>query len=315
MNAHPSLPATPPARTEAACGTLDERIAAAESRLMAREQRLRGGVESLQLRLRSATEPRRWLWPALAGVLSLVAVAWAWRRSGRGPGGARHLNSAAPPGVPGAESTRSDMTWVRAVALAWPLLPAHWRARVGPGTAALVAAVGLPLAERLFKRAAPAPLPTVQEVDPARFAGTWYEVAHLPARFEASCAGLRSVTYLPDGSAFDVVQRCVGEGAHEQQAERATHNTARVLPGSGGARFELSVLPTWLRGLPFAWAERCVVQLEPDYSFAMLGSPQRDHLSILSRQRELPPQALRLLVDRARELGFDVERLRHRSAA
>ena len=314
MNAQPSLLATLPPPTEAGGGTLDERIAAAELRLMEREQRLRGGVDSMLQRLRSATEPRRLLWPAMVGVLSLVAVAWVWRRLGRGRR-AGNLNSAEPARGRAGSPPRSDVLWVRAAALAWPLLPAHWRARVGPGTASLVVAVGLPLAEQLFKRAAPAPLPTVLEVDAARFAGTWYEVAHLPALFEASCTNLRSVSFIPDGTAFEVVRRCGGEGSQDLAAERVTHHTARVIPGSGGARFELSALPNWLRGLPFAWAERCVVHLEPDYSVAMLGSPRRDHLSILSRRHELPPQALRLLVDRARELGFAVDRLHHASAA
>lgn len=306
MSTQPNLLAESPLQTEADSGTLDERIAAAELRLMEREQRLRSGIESLQQGLRRATEPRRLLWPALAGVLSLVAVAWAWRRSGR-TRRAHREQLAEPTGDHRPSHRRSTLTWARAVALAWPLLPAHWRARVGPGTVSLMAAVGLPLAEQLLKRSAPAPLPTVQEVDVARFAGIWYEVAHLPAMFEPRCASVRSVTYLPHDGSFDVVQRCASEG---RRAERVTHHTARVLPGSGGARFELSVLPAWLRWLPMAWAERCVVHLEPDYSLAMLGNPQRDHLSILSRQRELPPQALRLLVDRARGLGFAVERLR-----
>jgi apolipoprotein D and lipocalin family protein len=311
MNTPPSLPAAFPARPEAVHATLDERIAMAESRLVAREQGLRRGADALLQRLRRATEPRRLVWPLLGGVSSLLIVGWAWRRIG----GVRHTHgsaSAAPERVRAASSGRSDVPWVRAAALAWPLLPAAWRARVGPGTASLVVAVGLPLAEQLFKRGLHAPLPTVDDVNPARFAGTWYEIARLPTAFEPACGGPRSVTYTPQGAGFDMVQCC---GAMGEQPERATRGTARALPGSGGARLEMSWLPAWLRGVPFAWAERWIVHLDSDYSVALLGSPRRDFLSILCRQPSLEPQALQALVERARESGFTVERLRYSAAA
>jgi hypothetical protein len=158
MNMPKIPPPPPPARTETPMGTLDERIALAEARLMAREQALRQGAQALMQRAQTATEPRRMLRPALYA-LGALALAWGAVRLLRRRRGAESPGTTVVP-----SSTRvapasgfAEVPWVRAAALLWPLLPVAWRGRMGPEAASVLVAVGLPLAGLLFSRRRRAP--------------------------------------------------------------------------------------------------------------------------------------------------------------
>lgn len=155
---------SPPLRhghTDHPPGPLDERIALAEQRLVAREHALRQGAQALLQRAQQATEPRRMLPPALYA-LGAMALAWGAMRLIRGrPGSARPSTtgaSAAPAGASPA-SRWGEVPWVRAAALLWPFLPAAWRGRMGPEAASVLVAVGLPLAGLLLRKRPRAPLP------------------------------------------------------------------------------------------------------------------------------------------------------------
>lgn len=156
MNAQANSPPPPLPPVEEVLGTLDERIAQAERRLVAREQGLRTGWQGLARRARRATEPRRLVWPVLGTIAALGAAVWLLRgRAGPGIGAlagavASSATVAAGAPKPGAARWR-ELPWMRGTALVWPLLPAHWRAHLSLATASLLVAVGLPLAERLFK--------------------------------------------------------------------------------------------------------------------------------------------------------------------
>lgn len=153
-------PPLPPARTELTQGTLDERIALAEQRLVAREQALRHSAQALLQRAQEATEPRRMVRPAVYA-LGALAIVWGAVRLLRHRRDAGRPGTTAAPAVTSAASSASrfgEVPWVRAAALLWPLLPVAWRGRMGPDTASLLVAMGLPLAGLLFRKRAHAPL-------------------------------------------------------------------------------------------------------------------------------------------------------------
>jgi apolipoprotein D and lipocalin family protein len=146
----------------------------------------------------------------------------------------------------------------------------------------------------------------VPSVDPQRYAGTWYEIARLPNRFQAHCTGEVVATYTPrpDG-AIAVVNRCrTGDGDWD-----VAPGLAQPLDGSN-ARLRVSFLPAGLRWLPFGRGDYWVLELDPDYRWAMIGEPGRDFLWVLSRQPVLPQDTLESLLGRAREMGFAVDRVR-----
>jgi apolipoprotein D and lipocalin family protein len=145
--------------------------------------------------------------------------------------------------------------------------------------------------------APPEPGHTVERVDMERYQGKWWEIARLPNSFQKGCRCSTAEYRRAEGGGLEVINSCRRDGGRE-----VAEGSARVVPGSGGARLEVSFF--W----PFA-GDYWVIALDPDYRWAMVGHPERDHLWILSRRPTLPGPVVRRLVARARELGYPVERL------
>ena len=154
----------------------------------------------------------------------------------------------------------------------------------------------------------PAPataLPVVAPVDLKRYAGTWYEQARLPNRFQRDCAGQVSATYevRTDGK-VDVTNRCVKADGRTESAQ----GMARVVPVQGqpdAGRLEVSFASRWLDWVPMVWGDYWIMQLDADYQTALVGTPNRKYLWVLSRAPQLEPARLQALLDYARETGFD----------
>ena len=126
--------------------SLDERIRRAELRLLAREDSLKRRIDLLGQRVQEVLQPRRYVAPAIG----IATASWAlWLILSRGR--VRATEPGAMPRAPIA-STLSELPWVHLLPLVLPLLPAAWRARINPATAATVVSLGVPLAARLFAR-------------------------------------------------------------------------------------------------------------------------------------------------------------------
>ncbi len=310
----------PPARTapDEKDNSLDARIWRAEQRLIAREQRLRGHAQELTRRVKRVMEPQRLLVPVATAGVAAVALLGLWR-SRRGPAramGAMPFSGTHAAGGAGGTSTtgsggqpahRGELPWVRMLGLAWPLMPARLRERVSPATATTVLGFGLPIVERLLaKRTAP-PLATMASVDLVQFAGTWFEVAHLPQPLQRRPAVPPRVRYLPrrDGR-IDVLTR---ERTGDDDAPSSTQALAQPVPGSGGARLKITTWPPALQWLQMAWSDHWILHVDDDYTEALVGNPSRDRLVLLSRRRTLRPARVNALVQIAQDRGFAVERL------
>lgn len=150
------------------------------------------------------------------------------------------------------------------------------------------------------------PLPTVASLDLQRYLGTWYEIDRLPMRHEPEDATDISAHYsLDDDGSVRVRNRCIHKGELQEAIGRATPVDA------SNSRLEVSFLPAGLRWIPFTKGDYWVIALDPDYSAAMVGSPDRKYLWLLSRQPEMDATIRDHYIARARQLGFDVDQLIH----
>lgn len=151
---------------------------------------------------------------------------------------------------------------------------------------------------------ASAPLPTVAKVDLSRYAGTWYEIARLPNRFQRDCiAAQATYTARLDGE-LDVVNQC-----RRQRPDGETETAHAVAWPTDASHAKLAVQFIW----PFR-GDYWIIALDPDYRWAMVGTPTREYLWILSRTPTMRPTLYDRLVERAQALGFDTAALL-RSAA
>ena len=166
----------------------------------------------------------------------------------------------------------------------------------------LLAALALsaaPAAAAPAQAAQAAPLATVQEVDIARYAGLWYEIAAIPMWFQRNCLGDTTARYTPnpDGT-IDVLNRCrTSEGTNE------AHGLARIVDTQSNARLEVSFFS--ILGWRPVWGDYWIIALAPDYSWAVVGGPERRHGWILARTPELETATLATIHQRLEELGYD----------
>ncbi len=147
---------------------------------------------------------------------------------------------------------------------------------------------------------------TVAFVDLERYAGDWYEVARFPNRFQRQCAGDVKATYVrrPDGR-IDVVNSCRNAGGTTSVAR----GVARVADAATRAKLKVRFAPAALSFLPFVWGDYWILGLGDRYQWALVGSPDRQYLWILSRTPELDQPSFAAAEARARENGFDTARL------
>jgi lipocalin len=130
--------------------------------------------------------------------------------------------------------------------------------------------------------------------------GTWYEIARLPHRFQKDCYASRAAyTLRPDGE-VDVVNSCYKGGPSGPLSE--AHARARRQPGASPGQLEVSFF--W----PM-WAHYWIIELAPDYSYAVVGHPGRRYLWILSRTPHMAPQQYQDIVARMQALGFPTQQL------
>jgi apolipoprotein D and lipocalin family protein len=148
------------------------------------------------------------------------------------------------------------------------------------------------------------PLVTVGAVDLTRYAGQWFEIAKYPNRFQRHCMSDTAATYrlLEDGNVA-VVNRCrTVDGVDE------TTGVARRLDGRTD-RLEVSFLPAALRWLPLGWGNYWIIELAPDYRYAVVGEPSREYLWVLARTRTLSPADRLAIEARLPAHGYDPKRL------
>jgi len=143
------------------------------------------------------------------------------------------------------------------------------------------------------------PPATVPSVDIPRYMGRWYEVGRLPNR-EQDGAGRRLVdvtaTYTPrrDGS---VEVRNAARDAAAGMRPRGIVGRARKKDGTGA---KLDVRFFGLFGGDY-W----VIGLDPDYRWAVVGTPSRRRLWILSRTPSLGPEDWERILGIVRDAGYD----------
>ncbi len=154
-----------------------------------------------------------------------------------------------------------------------------------------VAAMGLGGADQ--------PLETVAHVDLGRYVGKWYEIARYPNRFEKECARDVTAEYatLPNGK-ISVVNTCLKSDGKAKQSK----GSAVVVDKASNAK--LSVTFFW----PFS-GKYWILDLGPQYEYAVVGEPSRRYLWILSRSKSMPEEQYREITSRLAAKGYDADKL------
>lgn len=150
--------------------------------------------------------------------------------------------------------------------------------------------------------AASQPLRAVNGIDLQRYKGEWFEIAKYPNRFQKQCVANTTATYtLKENGRIEVLNECLKKDGTTASAK----GEAKVGDNSNNAKLKVRFAPGFIGFLPFVWANYWVVELAPDYSYAVIGEPKRNYFWILSRTPTMPDGRYREILKRAEAMGFD----------
>jgi apolipoprotein D and lipocalin family protein len=149
------------------------------------------------------------------------------------------------------------------------------------------------------------PVQTVSFVDLERYTGKWYEVARLPTRFQRDCIGATADYELIGDGKLSVLNTCYTEDGKTRtirgEAKVDEEVSARLKVTFNNFFFKL-----------FSWlikADYWIIDLAEDYSYAVVGTPNRKYLWVLSREPEMPESLYQVLLERIEAQGFETERI------
>lgn len=145
------------------------------------------------------------------------------------------------------------------------------------------------------------PLETVPHVDLKKYAGKWYEIAAFPQRFQKGCTCTTAQYTLSDKGYVVVENKCIK--ADKNGKKSGIKGKAFVVENSGNAKLEVQFF--W----PFK-GKYWVIELADDYSYAVVGHPDRDYLWILSRTPEIDQKLYDGILKRTQDKGFDMSKLK-----
>ena len=148
-------------------------------------------------------------------------------------------------------------------------------------------------------------LPTVQDVNLARYAGRWYEISRLPMWFERNCIGNITATYTQraDGR-VDVLNRC-----KTQSALISAQGIAEVPDPARPGELRVRFAPDWLAWIPVVWGDYWIIDLDSQYQLAAVSDPRREYLWVLSRTPQIDKKTYDALLQRLQNQQFDTRKL------
>lgn len=139
------------------------------------------------------------------------------------------------------------------------------------------------------------------------YLGTWYEIARLPMFFEKNCIPPIKAHYEIESknpSKILVTNSC----ARKEGGYDIAHGVAHFVETTSIGKLTVTFLPTYFRWLPFGHGAYWVIAT--DYTqYALVGSPNRHYLWILSRTENIKQPLLDRILSIAQSEGFSINRL------
>lgn len=140
------------------------------------------------------------------------------------------------------------------------------------------------------------PLEAVDRVELDRYLGTWYEIASYPAWFQRDCVAVTARYERRDDGLISVVNSC-RKGSLDGKLKQSK-GRAKVVDKGSNAKLKVSFF--W----PF-WGDYWIIDLDPDYHWAVVGVPSRKYLWILSRTPTMEERLYQEILARLASAGYD----------
>ena len=140
-------------------------------------------------------------------------------------------------------------------------------------------------------------LDVISHVELEKYLGKWYEIAHLPAKFQEGCDETTATyTLLKDGN-ISVLNQCTKNGKMKQAKGKA-----KIVDKDSNAKLKVTFF--W----PF-YGDYWIIKLGDEYDYSVVGTPDRKYLWILSRTPQMNDKLYSQLLEYAKSKGFDVNKV------
>jgi apolipoprotein D and lipocalin family protein len=144
------------------------------------------------------------------------------------------------------------------------------------------------------------PNKTVDKVDVHNYSGTWYSLYSIPTTYDkGSRETSGKYTWNEKGKYYDVVTSYKKPGSEKVHS---IESKVYQVPGTNNSQMKAQFV--W----PFK-VDYWVIELAPDYSYVVVGHPERKLLFIMSRKKSLDKKTYAEIVARCEAKGYDVSKL------
>jgi apolipoprotein D and lipocalin family protein len=139
----------------------------------------------------------------------------------------------------------------------------------------------------------------VQNFDPNRYLGKWYEIARFDFRFERNMNKTTAEYSLSDDGTIKVINS--GFNYEKNKQEKAI-GRAKFVESQSIAKLKVSFFG------PF-YGSYNVIKLDGDYKYALIAGKNLDYLWILSREKTIPDDVKIEYINEAKRVGYKTEKL------
>ena len=139
---------------------------------------------------------------------------------------------------------------------------------------------------------------TVKEFDLSRYLGLWYEIARYDHSFERGLDNTMAQYILQDDGTVVVLNTGWKNGKFKLAEGKAKYKDPEGDPGHLRVSFFL-----------FFYSDYNVMMVDENYQISLVGSKAEKYLWILSRTPVPDPDLLQMVLDEARQRGYDTSQL------
>jgi len=155
----------------------------------------------------------------------------------------------------------------------------------------------LPSTEALAKD----PNATVESLDIKAYMGDWYVIASNPTYLEEGCHNAIESYQLRNDGKIDNDFRCRMDSFDGPKK----HYSALAWVKNTSSNAEWRVRFFWVLTFPYL-----VLEYDSDYKYTVVGYPEMKHVWIMARTKQLDPKTLISILDRLKNRGYDISKIK-----
>jgi apolipoprotein D and lipocalin family protein len=135
----------------------------------------------------------------------------------------------------------------------------------------------------------------VSFVDLQRYSGKWFEIARFPHKFQRECVGNTTTTFntMTDNGQLEILNSCLQKNGKVDQLK----GQAKIVDSSTNSKMKFS-------SSKFSNDSYWVVNLDPEYQYAVVGTPDHNFLWILSRTPQMTDATYQQILRNVEKMGF-----------